>query len=63
MQLTQEEDIRVLYAMHGLIGSLLGMALVGEKIESADIAKLMDALSLAEERIQTLEGQTNAAQV
>ena len=63
MQLTQEEDIRALYAILGLVGSLLGMALVGETITKEDALKLGDALDLAKERMRTLNGETNAQMV
>ncbi len=60
MQLTQEEDIRALYALFGMVGSLVGMALVGETIHKEDVVKLMDALDLADSRMRTLKGETNA---
>ena len=59
MQLTQEEDIRALYALFGVVGSLVGMALVGEKVDKEDVVKLMDALDLADSRMRSLRGETN----
>lgn len=59
MQLTQEEDIRALYALFGMVGSLVGMVLVGEAIHKEDVVKLRDALDLAKERMRTLEGETS----
>ena len=59
MQLTQEEDIRALYALFGMVGSLVCLALVGEKIDKEDVVTLRDALDLADSRMRTLKGETN----
>lgn len=61
--LTTKEDIAVIYASLGLIGSLVGMAFAGEEVGKDEITKLVGILDVLLQRAEQLEaelGETSA---